>query len=76
MNKLTDNSPMPWGEHKGVAMANVPASYLLWCYKNNKLDKQVKEYIVDNLDILKKEEKDSFSSHNKKYFNKNDEENE
>lgn len=30
MEKLTDNSPMPWGKHKGTAMANVPAHYLLW----------------------------------------------
>lgn len=30
--KLTDESLMPFGKHKGEKMANVPASYLLWLY--------------------------------------------
>jgi uncharacterized protein (DUF3820 family) len=44
---------MPWGKYKGVKMANVPASYLIWLYENSKCDKQVKEYIKDNEDVLK-----------------------
>lgn len=52
---LTDKSPMPWGKHKGTAMANVPANYLIWCYENNKCDGPVKVYIEDNLELLKKE---------------------
>lgn len=56
MAKLTDNSLMPFGKHKGTAMANVPASYLLWL-KNNveKVDSAVLEYINDNLDVLRNE---------------------
>lgn len=34
---LTDNDLMPWGKHKGEAMANVPASYLVWCWEENEL---------------------------------------
>ena len=63
--KLTDESPMPFGKHKGEKMANVPASYLLWLYDewtapNPRFgfsSKEVKEYIEDNLDVLKQEAK-------------------
>jgi uncharacterized protein (DUF3820 family) len=49
---------MPWGEHKNKKMCNVPASYLLWLYDNNKCGQgDVKEYIKDNLEVLKKEAK-------------------
>ena len=49
---LTDDSPMPWGKYKGEKMINVPASYLLWCYDNNKCSGPVREYIEDNHDVL------------------------
>jgi len=53
--KLTDSSLMPWGKFKGDKMINVPASYLLWLYDSGKCSNDVKEYIKDNLDVLKKE---------------------
>ena len=52
---LTDNSPMPFGKYKNQKMANVPASYLLWLYDNDKCNSYVKEYIEDNLDVLRVE---------------------
>lgn len=52
---LTDNSPMPFGKHKGTAMANVPANYLMWLYNENKCNKKVRDYIDDNLDVLTNE---------------------
>ena len=59
---LTDESSMPFGKHKGTEMANVPASYLLWLYGQYNQQKPfgeasiaVKDYILDNLDALKKE---------------------
>jgi len=52
MEILTDESLMPWGKHKGTAMANVPPHYLLWLYVNKKCDKQVRDYIADNLNVL------------------------
>lgn len=52
---LTDNSPMPFGKYKNQKMANVPASYFLWLYDNDKCSSYVKEYIEDNLDVLKVE---------------------
>lgn len=58
----TDETPMPFGAHKGVAMANVPASYLLYIYTQDWLKNStrsdyvnVREYIRDNIDVLKKE---------------------
>jgi len=55
MNKLSDESPMPWGKYKGIQMINVPASYLIWCYDNDKCSDNVREYIKDNYDVLKEE---------------------
>lgn len=52
---LTDNSPMPYGKYKGVEMQEVPASYLIWLYENDKCSDSVKEYVEDNLEILKSE---------------------
>jgi uncharacterized protein (DUF3820 family) len=52
--KLTDDSLMPFGKYKDYSMINVPASYLLWLYENDKCNKEVKEYIEDNLDFIKK----------------------
>lgn len=52
MEKLTDESPMPFGKYKGVKMANVPASYLLWLHQNGKCNQQVEEYIDENMDVL------------------------
>lgn len=28
--ELKDDDPMPFGKHRGTAMKDVPASYLLW----------------------------------------------
>lgn len=50
--KLTDNSLMPFGVHKGKKMADVPGKYLLWIYEQN-LD--VMNYIKENMDVLQQE---------------------
>lgn len=58
MKKLTDNSPMPFGKHRGTKMANVPASYLLWMLDNTDIGKNVNhpihQYIQDNIEVLRK----------------------
>lgn len=58
MEKLNDGSIMPWGKYKGHLMENVPANYLIWLYENDKCDKRVKDYIIENLDFLKMEIKE------------------
>nr|WP_319268248.1 DUF3820 family protein [uncultured Draconibacterium sp.] len=49
---LNDNSPMPYGIHKGKKMANVPDEYLKWLYKEGKCSGAVKAYIEENADVL------------------------
>lgn len=55
MYLLNDYSKMPYGKHKGKQLIDVPADYLLWLYYNNKASPSVKQYIEDNLEVLKKE---------------------
>lgn len=52
---LNDKSPMPFGKHKGTALANVPASYLLWIYDNLDLRDDLKDYITENYQQLEAE---------------------
>ena len=52
---MDDSSLMPFGKYKGDKMINVPASYLLWLYNENKCNKNVRDYIEENLDVLKME---------------------
>lgn len=61
MTQLTDTDPMPFGQHKGKPMQDVPAGYLHWLWTSGKkLDKQcpVADYIRRNLDALKQEHED------------------
>lgn len=55
INMLDDDSKMPYGKYKGEKMENVPAGYLLWLYENNKCGEDVKQYIEDNIDVIKVE---------------------
>jgi uncharacterized protein (DUF3820 family) len=52
---MTDNSLMPFGKYKNEKMANVPPEYLIWLYENAKVYGEIKDYIRDNLDVLKAE---------------------
>lgn len=61
MEKITDNSLMPYGKYKGKKMANISASYLLWMYRNDKLFKALEVYVEENMDALEKEEKEELS---------------
>ncbi|MEO6522194.1 MAG: DUF3820 family protein [Mucilaginibacter sp.] len=45
----TDNTPMPWGKHKGVALANVPDDYLKWLHVEGKAHGDLKRYIEGNM---------------------------
>lgn len=58
MISYTDKTLMPFGEHRGKALANVPASYLLWCLRElPKLSPPLKAYIEENKALLEKEAK-------------------
>lgn len=51
----TDSTPMPFGKHRGTALANVPADYLLWLHKEGTSNSMLNTYIQDNLDVLRSE---------------------
>jgi hypothetical protein len=36
-----------------MILTNVPADYLIWLYENNKCSNDVREYIEDNLEVLR-----------------------
>ena len=50
---MTDNDMMPFGKYKGEKMVNVPASYLLWAIEQQWCRGEIKQYILNNLDVLK-----------------------
>lgn len=53
---LTDNDLMPFGQHIGKKMANVPAMYLLYILNKGYVkNSRVKKYIITNMDCLNKE---------------------
>lgn len=56
--KFTDDTPMPWGQHKGVPMKDVPASYLLWLFKQHWVKEwpDIHDYLVENQAALLEEE--------------------
>lgn len=58
---MNDDSLMPFGKHKGKPMSDVPVEYLHWyfCANNGHIkDTEVGQYIINNLDALKMENKD------------------
>ena len=52
---MNDNSRMPFGKYKNEKLANVPPDYLLWLYENSNIYGELKNYIKQNIDILKEE---------------------
>lgn len=56
--KVDDNTLFPFGRYRGTKICNVPATYLIWAYEEvDHLDKDIKAYIEDNMDLLKEEAK-------------------
>lgn len=53
--ELTDESLMPYGQHMGKKMANVPAKDLIWLAENNRCNKAVRAYITANWNVLCKQ---------------------
>lgn len=61
---LKDIDIMPFGKFKGIKLANVPGSYLLWLKgeiehiapnKRSAVQSALMKYIIDNEEILKNE---------------------
>ena len=54
----TDETPMPWGTHKGTPMGKVPPDYLLWLFKQDWIRDwpDVHDYLVANQTALLQED--------------------
>lgn len=55
---MKDDDLMPFGKHKGVAMANVSPRYLLYIYDNKFIPQKYPEiihYVEDNMQVLRKQ---------------------
>jgi uncharacterized protein (DUF3820 family) len=57
MFNYTDETMMPFGIHRNKKLCNVPADYLLFIFRENKLNEPLKKYIEENLEVLEAEEK-------------------
>lgn len=58
---MDDDTPMPFGKHKGLPMWKVPADYLLWLWDNGKKDdtgNDVHKYIKENFSAILSDAKD------------------
>lgn len=44
---------LPTGKYWGQKIGHVPASWLLWCYENNKCSPEVKNYVEKHIEELK-----------------------
>jgi hypothetical protein len=58
MTQLQDDSPMPFGKHKGIDMKKVPAKYLHWLWTNLESATEtsdVADYIARNIEALRQE---------------------
>lgn len=66
--KLTDQSLMPFGKHRGKNMEDVPASYLLWLWEEDKWNEpgDLHDYIADSFTALTKQAKDFIVTHHPK----------
>lgn len=55
---ITDESLMTFGKYKGTKMEDVPAKYLIWLHENATVGKDLRIYLDDNLDVLRKQAKE------------------
>jgi uncharacterized protein (DUF3820 family) len=51
-----DQTIMPFGVHQGKTLEQVPATYLLFLMDKGLKEGPLKRYIMDNMDVLKKQE--------------------
>lgn len=59
MSKLKDGDILNWGkEHKGKALINVPAAYLVWMHDDAQhVPHDLREYLRENIEVLRIQKK-------------------
>lgn len=53
--EFTDSTEMPFGQHKGKRMIDVPAKYLLWLFNEGCKHAGVRKYLNENIDAIKQQ---------------------
>lgn len=54
MKKVTDQTKMWFGKHRGSKMEDIPADYFI-NYLDGRCEKRIQDYIDENRDVLEKE---------------------
>jgi hypothetical protein len=65
--KVTDKTPIPWGQHKGIPMEEVPPDYLLWLLRQDWIPQwpDLHAYLIENQDALMLEDAEMDRSENR-----------
>lgn len=67
MLTFNDETPMPFGKHKGTPLGQVPAAYLMWVQENVEADTPVRgalrAYIEENHAAIEMELQEDEASH-------------
>lgn len=45
---LTEEDIIDYGKYKGTKLKNIPASYLLWVYDNDRATPEIRRYVKQN----------------------------
>lgn len=53
--KMTDESVITFGIHKGEKLANIPSSYFIWLDKQPWCSADMKVYIKENMEVFNQE---------------------
>ena len=53
--KYTDSTIITFGIYSGKKLIDVPASYLIFLFDKNKCNKDLRDYIIDNMNVLRDE---------------------
>lgn len=61
MTEWNDETPMPWGEHKGEKLEDVPAAYFLWLLEQPWISdwRDLHRYIKKNEDVIRQQVSES-----------------
>jgi len=65
---MDDESLMPFDKYKGDRLIDIPAWYLLSLLNNDNLQYDLKEYILDNENVLIQQKRDEDSKKFKNYY--------
>ena len=54
--KVTHNTPLWFGRYRGKKLKEIPSRYLLWLIEKDFTTGQMRKYLKENAEILKREQ--------------------